>query len=289
MSDANDGARRTGPPRRADGGDAPNFGEYDHEPAVAPDEDEPTAQRDDAARETATDASDRTGAPDRDREGRVRERDAAASTAGRTRGESFDGAASQRTETDAVAPLERVAAALDRGSVRGTVAGVAGVYALLGAGFALLAMLVGGFAPPVVETTWDPYPLVSQTAMLTAVPVISLPVAVLAGGYAAARLSRTDAAVASAVGAAIGAVLATWLTIGGVAVGAGGGTIRIDGVLVASVFLAVVGGGVAAGVALLADRLGIGAPDAAEPDDDEREETPDEHPPGESTRDPTAS
>jgi len=114
-------------------------------------------------------------------------------------------------------------------------------------------------------------------------------VAARAGGYAAARLPRTDAAVAGAVGAALGAVLATWLTIGGVAVGAGGGTIRVDGVLVASVFLAVVVGGVAAGVALLADRLGIGAPDAPEPDDDESpEETPDERPAGESAGDPAA-
>lgn len=278
MSDANEGTGRDGRPVRTDGGETPNLGDYVHEPAVEPEDDDPNSPADPAEDSDDADATGAAGgAAPRTAEGAgtagdtTGRRRAPATAGDRARGAqpADDGTAS----ADDPDLLAVVAESVDEGSVRGTIAGVAAVYGLLGAGVALLSILVGLVAPPVVETTWNPYALVSAAALLTAVPVVSVALAVLAGGYAAARLDRTDGAVAGGLGAGLGAVLATWLTIGGVAVGAGGATIRVDGVLVASVFLAVVGGGVAAGVALVADRLGVGAagapvdPDSAGDDD----------------------
>jgi len=298
MSDASDGTGRDGPPVRADGGERPNLGEYVHEPAVEPDEDDPVTPPETDRSADDAERTDAGGATTRRREaatGTAEGPGVAGEATGRRRGSgaasdrtrSRPGAADDRAATaEDGAPLARLAESVDDGTVRGTVAGVAGVYGLVGAGVALLATLVGAFAPPVVETTWDPYALVSEAALLTGVPVVSVALAVPAGAYAAARLDRIDGAVAGSLGAALGAILAAWLTIGGVAVGAGGATIRVDGVLVASVFLAVVVGGVAAGVALAADRLGVGAAGASvDPDTTGEDDRPDGTAPAEPTGD----
>jgi len=264
MSDGSDGARRTDPPVRADGGETPTLGEYVHEPAVEPDEEDDSLSVDGPTADSDGATPPRGDVTPRAADGEVAsdatvERGGSATADARARERS---ATEREPTTDGPDLLARVAESVDDGSVRGTVGGVVGVYGLFGAGLALLSILVGVFAPPVVETTWDPYPLLSEGALLTAIPVVAVALAVLTGVYAAARLGRTDGAVAGGGGAALGAVLASWLTIGGVAVGAGGATIRVDGVLIASVFLAVVVGGVAAGVAVVVDRLGLGAADA---------------------------
>lgn len=287
MSDANEETGRDGRPVRTDGGETPNLGDYVHEPAVEPEDDDPNFAADTAE---DSDDADATGAAG----GATRRTATGAGTAGdatgrrRAPGAVDDRARGVQPSDDGAATaddpdlLAVVAESVDEGSVRGTIAGVTAVYGLLGAGVALLAVLVGLVAPPVIETTWNAYALVSEPALLTAVPVVSVALAVLAGGYAAARLDRTDGAVAGGLGAALGSVLATWLTVGGVALVAADPTVRIDGVLVVSVFLAVVGGGVAAGVALVADRLGVGAadtstdPDAAVEDDRPERATPGE-------------
>ncbi len=162
----------------------------------------------------------------------------------------------------------RVGTAVSRGGVRATAAGVVGAYGLLGVGFALLAILVGGLGPPVLVTTWETFPLVDGGALLTAVPATCLFVALLTGGYATLRHGGTDAVVAGAAGSGLGAALATALSIGAVAIVQADATVRLDGVLVDLVFVLLLAGGLAAGTTLVATRLGLSGDDVA-PDEDE--------------------
>lgn len=151
----------------------------------------------------------------------------------------------------------RVGAAVSQGGVRATAAGIAGAYGLLGAGFAMLAILVGGLGLPVLETTWNSYPLVADGALLTAVPTASLLLALFAGGYATLRHGGVDAVVAGAVGAGVGAALATALTVGAVGVVAGNATVIVGGVLVDLLLLGAVASVLAAGTTFVATRLGL--------------------------------
>jgi hypothetical protein len=121
----------------------------------------------------------------------------------------------------------------------------------------LLSILVGGLGLPVLETTWDSYPLVADGALLTAVPTASLLLALFAGGYATLRHGGVDAVVAGGVGAGVGGALATALTIGAVGVVAGSATVIVGGVLVDLLLLAAVASLVAAGTTLVATRLGL--------------------------------
>lgn len=162
----------------------------------------------------------------------------------------------------------RVGTAVSRGGVRATAAGVVGAYGLLGAGFALLAVIVGGLGPPVLVTTWETFPLVDGGALMTAVPAMALFLALFTGGYATLRHGGTDAVVAGAAGSGLGAALATALTVGAVAIVQADATVRLDGVLVDLVLLVLLAGGLAAGTTLVATRLGLSGDDVT-PDGDE--------------------
>jgi len=283
-----DGDHADGERVLADGGrEEPNLGDYDHEPAVDADGESPDGRNGsdaDAAGGRTADAAaaanaDRTrrggGRAGGDDAGRSVDAGAArAGTAEATNGGAQQGAnagaapvqgtASARDpfgEDEGPGVWDRVGVAVSTGDVRSTAAAVMSAYGLLSVGFVLLTVLVGGLGLPVLEASWDTtYPLVASGALLTAVPVVCLSLTLFAGVYAAVRHDGTNAAVASGVGAAVGSVLVTGPTIGAVALVAGGPTVRLDGVLIDLLFLAVVTGLVAVGTTVVAERLGLAAP-----------------------------
>jgi hypothetical protein len=131
-----------------------------------------------------------------------------------------------------------VSRALSDGGVRGTLRNALLVYGLLGVGFGIVGLALGGFDFIVFESVWnDGVELVDPGVLLGMLPAVALVLALFTGVYAGLRHGGSswgdgsDAVVAGAAGAGLGTVALLLVAIAGTAVPLGNMTLRIDNLL----------------------------------------------------------